>query len=271
MKTFRFLFFIVMFYLTAPTGNAQVASSEPIRYTQYSYMKVKPGMWEDYLKCEKAWKKIHLAKKSAGRLEDWSIAEVLSPSGASCEYDYVTRNTFTVDQYAASFSGSYFPENWQSLLTIDEIDLVLRTEEFRTLVKNETWTITHSIWADDATSTAKVFVFNYFTVPNGNTAAHTKVEVDLWKPVHDYRVKAGTMKGWLLLDMVMPFGASQPYSQASIDAYADMKQFLQPWTNDSIKKVHPDKTAAAIFKQTSDVCTIVKGEVRMLVDRLDWK
>ncbi len=260
----------VIFSLITTSLFAQ--SSAPTRYTTYSYMKVAPEKENDYLKLEKAWKKLHQAKKKAGQLDDWSLAQVISPSGSSTSYNYVTRNSFAGDaQYAAMYDENYMPANWQSLLTVDEIGLVLRTDEIRTIVKNETWIMTDMVWADDATSTAKVFVFNYFKIPEGKTREnHTKVEKEIWKPVHEARVKAGTMKGWVLLDLMLPFGSSLPYSSATVDAYTDMKQFLMPFPEDYFKKVHPNKDVNDLMKQTDEAANLVRGEVRFLVDRLAW-
>ena len=93
-------------------------TTDTIRYSHYAYMKVKPGMYDDYLKLEKAWKKIHAANKKAGKLHDWSLVEMLSPSGASNEYDFVCRNTYIgAAALAASYESTYLPDNWKSLLT----------------------------------------------------------------------------------------------------------------------------------------------------------
>ncbi len=96
------------------------------------------------------------------------------------------------------------------------------------------------------------------------------MEKDIWKPVHDARVKDGKMKGWVLLSMEMPFGSSTSYDMATIDLYKDMKQFLAPWFEAYFKKVHPGKDVAELMKQTADATDLVKGDVRIIIDRLDW-
>lgn len=258
---------LAIFCCQAVTSVAQ--NDQPTYYNVYSYIKVAPGMDAEYLKLEKAWKKIHAAKKKAGKLESWSLMEVLSPSGASCEYNYVTRNTFKGDdQLAEFFEGQFMPDNWQSLLTPEELALVNRTGEIRTLVKNEVWSTVDQTMAADM-SNAKISVFNYFDIPDGKTSAdHVKMERDIWKPVHDARIKDGKMKGWVLMRLEFPFGASMPYQDATVDMYTDMKQLLG-WSDDYFEKVHPGKDMAEVWKETTAVATLLKGELRIDIDNLN--
>ncbi|MFN0213962.1 MAG: hypothetical protein ACKVT2_06870 [Saprospiraceae bacterium] len=71
--------------------------------------------------------------------------------------------------------------------------------------------------------------------------------------------------------MEMPFGSNQPYDLATVDVYADMKAYLAPWTDAYFKKVHPGKDADAMMKQTREASSLVKGDVRIIIDRLGWE
>lgn len=260
---------MALLFCQASTTSAQ--TTEPTRYSAYGYHKVAPGMRDDFLKLAKAWKKVVAHKKKMGLQDDWSFSRVVSPAGASAEYDYVTRHSFLGEAQLANYlEKPFLPENWQSLLTVDEIKLVLRVDEIRTFVKAEVWSgIDKTMAADISKST--VAVFNYFKVSEGKTRAdHIKMETDIWKPVHDARVKDGTLKGWIMLGLEFPFGAAQPYDLATIDVYADMKAYLAPWTDTYFKKVHPGKDADQLMKQTREASSLVKGDVRMTIDRLDW-
>jgi hypothetical protein len=57
---------------------------------------------------------------------------------------------------------------------------------------------------------------------------------------------------------------------ATIDVYSDMKQMLAPWFDQYFKKIHPGKNVDDLMKQTGDATNLVKGEVRMVIDRLEW-
>ncbi len=268
MKAVFFSLLLVLF-----CGQSQVTAqtAAPTKYTTYSYMKVAPGMRDEYVALEKAWKKIHLAQKKAGKLDGWSIAEVIMPYGSANAYDFVCRDSYVgEDQLAGSFSDGYMPENWQSLLTIDEIGLVMRTGEIRTVVKTEVWQVETESWSED-TGKGFIAVFNYFKGKPGKTNDdHIKMENKIWKPVHEMRIKDGKMKGWLTLSLSMPYGTAMPYDMATIDVYTDMKQYLTPWTDSYLKKAHPGKDVAALFKETNETTDLLRSEVRQVVDRLDW-
>ena len=265
----KVLFFALLAMFCLQTAPAQTPAP-PTAYTAYGYHKVLPGKRDDFLKLAKAWKKIVAAKKKAGMQQDWSLAEV-KLVGANDDYNFVTRHSFLGEAQLANFlEKPFLPEGWKSVVTAEEAALVDRAYEIRTLVKQDVWSEVDKTVADDI-GKATVAVFNYFKQPAGKTRAdHTKVEKDIWKPIHDARIKDGGMKGWILLSQEMPFGAAQPYDMATIDVYTDMKQYLAPWFDAYFKKVHPGKNVDDLLKQTNAATTLLKGEVRLIVDRLDW-
>ena len=55
---------------------------------------------------------------------------------------------------------------------------------------------------------------------------HIKVEQDVWKPVHQARIDAGTMKGWFLLGLVFPYGANMEYQDATVDVYSSIADYF---------------------------------------------
>lgn len=233
-------------------------------------MKVAPGMHGDYLKMEKAYKKMHAEAKKAGKMAGWALLEVISPAGTNTEYNYVARNTFSGEEQLANYmGGDFYDEKWESVLTKEEMALVERTEQIRSMVKVEVWSMVDGARAKDW-ETAKVAVFNYFDSPEGKTRTdHFNMEKEIWKPVHQARVDDGKMKGWVLLNLEFPFGASMPYNSATVDLYTDMKEYFTPWFEDYFKKVHPGKNLDELEKRTMEAATLTKGEVRMLLDRLD--
>ena len=203
--------------------------------------------------------------------DDWTLYEVVTPWGEGCEYNFIAHDRYaTAEQYAASIEGTHDP-NWQSLLTPEEVDLVKRTDEIRTLVKTEVWTLTESIMPEGWTKKGKIAVFNYIASPAGKTRAdHVKIEKDIWMPVHSQRVKDGKMTAWWLMNLEAPFGSSMPYNSVAVDLYPDMKSYLANWFDEYFKKVHPTKDVTDLMKQTNAATNLVKGEVRMVIDRLEW-
>lgn len=268
---FSLLLAVVFGLPNAAFAQAAATPAGPTSYNVYSYMSVSPGQRDNFLALTKAWKKIQVAKKKAGKIDDWSISRMLSPRGADSEYDYVIRTSIIGEENLAwYYETPWLMDGWQTGLTTAEISLVLHADDYRTMNKQEVWSIIDRTLADDIDKST-VAVFNYFSRPEGKTQAdHIKVENDIWKPIHAARVKDGSLKGWILLRMEFPFGDAMPYDMATIDVYKDMKAYLAPFVGDYFKKIHSGKDMADLMKQTAAATTLVKGDVRMIIDRLDW-
>ena len=149
--------------------------------------------------------------------------------------------------------------------------LVKRTDEIRTLVKTEVWSLTERIFPDGWEKKGKIAVFNYIANGAGKGRAdHVKIEKDIWMPFHSQRVKDGKMTAWWLMSLEAPFGSSMAYNSVAVDLYPDMKSYLNNWSEDAFKKAHPTKDYNDLMKQTRENSNLVKGEVRMVLDRLGW-
>jgi len=269
MRKFLILVTLLAFSFTIQTNLSAQENDAPTSYHSLDYIKVTPGMYSDYLKLEKAWNKIHAANIKAGKYNQWVMDEVLYPRGSNAEYDFITRHSFRGEKQLTAFmEGAFFPEDWQSLLNHEEMALVQRTGEIRTIVKSEIWSSIDGVYADDFQD-AKVHVFNFFDRPEGKSRAdHVKAERDVWKPVHQARIDAGTMKGWFLVGLEFPYGAGMPYQDATVDVYASMEDYFADNVIEIFNKVHPGKDANQLIDSTWDAATLIRGEVRMMVDRI---
>ncbi len=264
---------LMVFLSTCLFGqNTIVKNPEGTRYYAMDYMKVKPGMHSDYLALEKAWKKIHQHNIKEGKLVNWAIESVLYPNGANADYNYVTRMTFDSKKQLSAYVEKFpMPENVSSILTPEEMKLFNRTSEIRTFVKSEVWSAIDRVLTENMEE-GKIVAFNYFDFPEGKRRAdHTKIETDIWKPIHTARIKEGKMKGWVLLGMVFPFGASMPYHDATVDIYKSMEDYMKDSPMPYFEKIHPGKDVNKLLKETSDASTMVKGEVRMALDSTNKK
>ncbi len=257
------------FCLFLTTNLSAQEKDSPTNYHSLDYIKVAPGMYSDYLKLEKAWNKIHSANIKAGKYNLWVMDEVLYPRGANAAYDFVTRHAIRGEkQLTAYMEGAFFPEDWQSLLNHEEMALIQRTGEIRTIVKSEIWSSIDGVYAEDFAD-AKIHVFNFFDRPAGKSRAdHVKAEQDIWKPVHQARIDAGTMKAWFMAGMVFPYGANMPYQEATIDVYSSIADYFADGMIDTFNKVHPGKDANKLMNSTWDAATLIRGEVRMTIDRI---
>lgn len=265
-SSIKVLLLLICFCTSA--GLALLAQEEATEtyYSQIDYMYVAPGMHEEYEALEAAWKKIHQANVNAGRYDLWALSRVMMPSGSASSHNYVTRIGYRGEaQMAAAMTGSIFPDNVEDLLSAEELALVERTSEIRKWVKTEVFSTEEFIRQEELE--AKVTVFNYFSSPDGaGRSDHFQVERDYWMAIHQARIDAGEMEGWVLLNMELPYGAAQPYHSATVDIYESLEEFLTADPRPYFDAVHGDKMEA-IFEETDASATLTLGEVRISLDR----
>lgn len=186
------------------------------QYALCDYMKVKPGMWDKYLECEKAWKTLHQNRKAQGKIQDWEVEQVLFPAGANAEYDFITITFVSNWDVIGHLWDNYEAE--QKALPANLKDIVANTGQYRDIVKSEIWHTTDYITKKDFK--AEYVVENFFKVPPGGWDDYVEMETRFVKPVHQKNIDLGNRGGWVLGYMAAPQGEDQPYDCSTVDLYA---------------------------------------------------
>lgn len=104
------------------------------------------------------------------------------------------------------------------------------------------------------------------TYPNGGRNAWLAMEEKIAKPIHEERMKAGTMNSWMIALMEEPWGSEVPYKASTIDAYETWSDLRAGSFPEMVEKAHPGKKTAEIFAEFDKVRTLVRSEIRELVD-----
>ncbi len=263
-------FFALLFFF-AFTANPIIAQENEPTYFVVDYMKVKAGMESDYVKLEQLWKKIHTARIEAGQLDSWILQEILSPYGTHTEYNYITVNRYIGNAKLAGHFDGPMVENIEEILTPEELKLVEKTNKIRKHVKAEVWQFRNGAFDEDWTK-AKIFVYNYFKFKPGKVGPdHGKVENDIWKPLHQARIKNGDLEGWGLYSVEMPSGSLMPYNSGSLDLYSDMEQYLSGDSKNYWEEVHPGKDPQAMIKKTQETVDLLLTEVRRTIEMIGFE
>jgi len=229
-------------------------------YAIVDYMKVKPGMWDKYLECEKAWKTIHQNRKAQGKIMAWHVEEVVYPSGANAEYDVLT--VVFVDNWDAI---GHLWDNWeaeQKALPANIKPLIESTEQYRDRVKSEIWRTADYI--SKPNSKANYVVENFFKVPPGGWDDYMEMETRFVKPVHQKNIDLGNRLGWALTVMVMPRGQGQPYNCSTVDLY-DKWEDMDNDESKAWETLYPGMSDAHIGKRIESTRALVRSEIRQVV------
>ncbi len=112
-----------------------------------------------------------------------------------------------------------------------------------------------------------VYFVNFMKVQPGKLADYIRLEQEVWKPVHQERVRAGQMHSWALYAVQYPYGAAREYDFVTIDVYASLAD-AERSIEDVLRKVHPNLAGDQIGTQTEGARSLVRGEVWQRVDQV---
>lgn len=266
MRSIIFLLTLASFSF-ASTLSAQ---AEDTQYAIVEYMKVKPGMEEQYQACEAVWKKVHQARKEAGYIVGWQLEQVLYPSGLGTAYDFLTITQVKSWSAMAKLQETWNEATWAELtkgLTSAELELADKANDYRDLVKREIWTVDDSALADG--KHPKFSVENYMSILPTHWEAWQEMERGLFKPVHQQSMALGTRSGWMMTKLVLPRGQGLPYQGSTIDLY-DTWEDMAKSTDEAWEAVYPTGMNYEMVNERSNALrTIVRTEVRMMVDQIN--
>lgn len=269
MKNLKFLFTTFAFMAFAMLLKAQ--DSEPT-YFLVDYMKVKPGMWDKYLECEKAWKTIHQARLKAGKITGWVLYRVDYPGGTNAEYDFVTVNMVKGWNGIDNHNTDYM-KIWDAAaktMTKEQAEAANNATQYRDLIRTEVWVAEDEVFKAGESGPAKFHMVNYMKVPAGRWAEYANMEAKLVKPLHKLSIDKGQRAGWGLYSMVLPYGEQFPYGALTVD-------FFDKWEDvgggggfaEDLQKVHPGMSQAYFNRQITETRSLVRSELRVLVDYVD--
>jgi hypothetical protein len=78
---------------------------------------------------------------------------------------------------------------------------------------------------------------------------YLKMERDLWKPVHQERIKSGRMRSWTLYEVRYPAGSQRECDYRTVNVYSTLTDIDRP-ISEVFTKVHPGVPIADVVRRT---------------------
>jgi hypothetical protein len=251
--------FCLLFSIIA---SAQAAPDAPV-YLLREYMKVEPGMDEEYLKVEQLWKKVHQRRKDEGKILNWNLSR-RSFYGTHADYDYMTVTAFKSGkelEEAQNMTWEYITKG----MTADEIALANTTGKTRKMVSSS---LSYQLLKSQSPAENRFIKITQAKAAPGKGAELEKAEA-LMKPVFDEAGKMGAISGWRFGRHLYPRSAESA-NYYRIESAATMDQMLTHESNGylekAFKKIYPAKDFAATMKSVRDMITLLDVE---LLERVD--
>ncbi len=262
MKTVKVLFTLIAFM--ALTSYLSAQDNDQTWYI-VDYMKTKPGMTDQYIECEKAWKSIHADRLKKGVIVNWELFAVNFPAGANTEYNFVTVTSVKGGWKGFGKLYNSWSNDYIKLVPKEKTALVQNTENYRELVKTEVLAVQDAAFNKD-NKPFKYCMVNYFDVPEGHWDEYYNMETKLVKPVHQMDIDSGKRIGWILNGIAIP-SAHDTYNAITVDLY-DSWDNVGASTEGAWKTIHPDMSEEYIARQIEGTRKMVKREMWELVDSL---
>jgi hypothetical protein len=250
----------------APRSAAQQPAQNPVprQYYELDYMRVAPGKDNDYVRLEReVWKPFHMQRIKDKRLVSWELYEVRYTADTHRDYDYVTVNVY--DSFAALEDTTFEAQFRRVHAGKDPTRLLEQTSAARQVARAEVWRLVdQTAPRAGPPPRSRYIVVDYMrSKPNVDYVA---MERELWKPVHQDRVRSGSLDRWTLWELVLPGGASYPYDYATVNDLSKLSLLQDAYTEDLFRRVHPKIALNDIANRTTAARDLTRHELWVLVD-----
>ncbi len=125
--------------------------------------------------------------------------------------------------------------------------------------------------ASTDTKSPKYIEVDYMKVSPGKDADYLKIEQEMWKPLHQERIKQGLVRSWSLYALQFPSGSAEKYDYVTVNAFDQFSQLENPYANADkmLAKLHPGVKADDFIDRTDKTRSLVRSEVWVLIDKAE--
>jgi hypothetical protein len=94
---------------------------------------------------------------------------------------------------------------------------------------------------------------------------YLKLEHDLWKPVHQERIKQGRLRSWTMYQVRYPAGSQRECDYRVVNTYNSLADIDRPIA-DIFTKIHPSVPIAEVVRRTYSARDLTRGELWYQLD-----
>lgn len=247
----KLLLFVAM-VLFCGTGMAQQE-----KFLVFEFMKVSNDQEMNYWETETFWEKIHAERVKSGEIQAWDLWS-LKPGGTEQGYQYVTVTVYDDPVKALSDRDVWgVAKKAYPKLSEEELTKVLEDgEKSRELSKRIFLKVIKATKDKFKMEVGTVMRMNFMEAIDGKLEEYEKAEIELFLPIHQKRVDAGTMSHWSLARVLMPSGSKVPITHMTFDMFTGYLHYFDAYGRNEVFNV--------------DVATQMKIDEAIKTRDLNW-
>ena len=199
------------------------------------------------------------ARVEQGQMHSWVFARAVIPAGEEARCDFLLFDVYEsfppqpIDPHFEKAGGLMATDGWQT-----------RAASQSKLVSVELWQDLDKTGAAEPGSYLRV---NQIKNPPGEFDNWARMQSEIWKPVHEARVRDGDFQGWLASRVIMPSGADWPNPARTISVFADWKSLSRPARyREVIPVVHSGKNPEEILGRIASLQQILRTEIFEVIE-----
>ncbi len=105
-----------------------------------------------------------------------------------------------------------------------------------------------------------VTLVSFMRVPPGGAAEYQRLEREVWRPIHEERIRSGEMVGWDLYSVRFPGGVEQPYTHVTVDTYGSLADLDRSGAA-AVARVYPTRPLGELLAEANATRERVRTEL----------
>ncbi|MBT8189682.1 MAG: hypothetical protein HKN67_13030 [Saprospiraceae bacterium] len=266
MKTINFLFGATLVLCLTIFSFTHSKAQDNSFIISIDYMHTTSA--NDYINLERTvYKPLHEYSVNNGEKLGWILYEIIYPYGEDTKYNYATVNFYKDAKQALDMSWTDFMVGFNEIhpdLDVAKVDQ--KTQNSRTLVKGEMFAMVDEAIPGFSNKPSEYISVNHMVISPGKDQEYIGMEMEIWKPVHQQRIKEGNAEDWYLFRRMFPYGAEFGYQYVTVDAHGTLEKMITPNSNTTWSSAHPDKAELEYQDKTSELRTLKRQETWRIID-----
>jgi len=225
-------------------------------YYGISYYKAVPGKEDElHSMMRNVDTKVQQARINNNAILGWYFYKLLSPSGVSADYDYMS--VTVIDRFKYIFDSPYaFDSALKKTFSNKDAkffaDYYSRSNEIMKLIKEEVYA---GVALADSSSKdgflSKYIVSDFMQPKPDKFGDYLKMETDTFRIIHKERIKLGDICQWGCFTLMMPYDTKIGYSFLCFNFYNDLDAMTNSKYIEALKNTFPTVDLGRLFQSSS--------------------